>query len=96
MQLAIALIIKHKRSACTIEKQHHKTKIEIQNLAQKKTLQSIECKVFCGENRIRTCNGLTRDSFQDYLTTTVHLSSFRIRYALNSDANIESFLLFGN
>lgn len=40
MQLAIALIIKHKRSACTIEKQHHKTKIEIQNLAQKKTLQS--------------------------------------------------------
>jgi hypothetical protein len=42
MQLAIALIIKHKRSACTIEKQHHKTKIEIQNLAQKKNLTIIK------------------------------------------------------
>ena len=46
MQLAIALIIKHKRSACTIEKQHHKTKIEIQNLAQKKPYNHKECKVF--------------------------------------------------
>lgn len=36
MQVTIALIIKHKRSAYTSEKQHHKTKIEIQNLAQKK------------------------------------------------------------